>query len=91
MWTILDEATDTRATEIPGLGCIVGVPGLGLTFVPGARLRPVGGDNRVTHVISRDDRSKPPIANGPNARDIGERAKPDPGAQHYFTTEDPEY
>ena len=94
MWELLDAATDTRATEVPGAGVIIGVPGMGLTFVPKARLvmlkQPING---ATHVIQRDERNAPPIKAGKTAAEI--RAEQplvaDPGAAAYFTQDEPDY
>lgn len=89
MWERLDSATNTMATEIPGLGCIVGSPGVGLVFVPGARLRmlnePIDG---ATHLITRDERAAPPIAPGLTREEILKNAIPDPGARAYFVIEE---
>lgn len=81
MWTVIDESTDTRAAEVPGIGVIVGVPGMGLTLVPGARI--------LKNQVVRDLRTDPPLVNGVKASDIVVR--PDPGAQVYYTQDDPDY
>lgn len=87
MWTQLDPTTDTRGAEVPGLGVVIGVPGLGMCFVPGARIH--------RGAVVRDTRTAPPIApNGLSAAEI--RAKQplvvDPGALSYLvTTDDGEY
>lgn len=96
MWELLDGATETRATEVPGVGVIIGVPGLGLTFVPRARLimlkqpLPCGA----THMIQRDERNAPPVKAGATAEEIRARqgAGPvDPGAGQYYTQDEPDY
>lgn len=94
MWELLDAGTDTRATEIPGLGVLVGVPGMGLTMVHGARLRmlkdPIDG---ATHQITRDERTNPPLVSGKSAKEIrdGQPQVPDPGAMVYYTQDEPEF
>lgn len=95
MWELLDAATDTRATEVPGAGVIIGVPGMGLTFVPRTRLvmlkQPING---ATHIIQRDERNAPPIKAGATAQELREKqgaAPVDPGASAYYTQDDPDY
>lgn len=94
MWELLDAATDTRATEIPGVGVIVGVPGMGLTFVPRSRLVMLREpQNGATHVIQRDERAAPPLTQGKSAEEIraSQPLVADPGAQAYYTQDDPDY
>lgn len=58
MWRLLDEETDTRAMEVAGVGVVIGVPGIGLAFVPGSRLRPTASGS---FELTREDRTTPPL------------------------------
>lgn len=90
MWEIIDGPMNTFGSETPGLGVIVAAPGVGMCFVPGARLsmlkEPING---ATHMVIRDERTSPPLVNGRKASDI--KVRPDPGAQQFYTMDDPEY
>lgn len=98
MWKTLETGESaTLGAEVPGVGVLVAAPGVGMCFVPRARLRalrtPCGG---ATHQIVREDRNAPPLSsNGLTASQI--RAKqplaPDPGALSYlvFDESDSEY
>jgi len=83
MWTQLDAETDTRATEVPGVGVIVGVPGIGMTFVPGARI--------IRGQLARDTRNAPPVvSDGLTAAEIRKKQPllPDPGALSYLVMDE---
>ena len=88
MWEVLDATeTPTYGTEVPGVGVVLAVPGVGMCFVPGSRLRmhrePVNG---ATHQITREDRSSPALIGGKTAHEL--RAEQplvvDPGAAAYL-------
>jgi hypothetical protein len=93
MWETLETGENTTlATEVPGVGCIVAVPGVGLTFVPHTRLRMMNQPNNgATHVITRDDRNRPPLTpTGKSAAEI-RAAQPnvvDPGALNYLVLDE---
>lgn len=92
MWETLEGGENTTfGTEVPGVGCIIAVPGVGMCFVPGTRLRslsePIGD---TTHVITRDDRNAPPLVKGKTAAEIL-RTQPDvadPGALNYIVLDE---
>lgn len=98
MWETLETGENTTlATEIPGVGCMVAVPGVGVCFVPRTRLVMLREPNDgATHVIQRDDRTAPPLrTTGLTAAEIRARQPlvPDPGALNYLVLDesDPEY
>lgn len=93
MWETLETGENTTlATEVPGIGCIVAVPGVGMCFVPRTRLKmlsaPIDG---ATHVIQRDERAAPPLQTGKTAAQI-RAAQPrdgaDPAAAAYIIHDD---
>lgn len=97
MWETLETGENTTlGTEVPGIGCIVAVPGVGLCFVPRTRLVMLKEPNNgATHFIARDDRNAPPLrGRGKTAMEI--RAEQplvvDEGALNYLLDmEDSEY
>lgn len=88
MWEILETGENTTmATEVPGVGCVLAIPGVGAVFVPRTRLvmlkEPKDG---ATHVITRDDRNSAPLRAGLSAAEIRSKQPEivDPGGQQYI-------
>ena len=82
MWEIVDAETDTRASEVPGVGVIV-ANSCGMVFVPRARVW--------KGKLVRDTRNAPPLhGEGLTAEEI--RAKQplvaDPGALSYLVLDE---
>lgn len=96
IWSVLETGDNTTlASEVPGVGCIVAVPGVGVCFVPGTRLRmlrePIDG---ATHQVIRDDRTSAPLVTGKSAAEIraAQPLVPDPASLSYLVqTDDSEY
>lgn len=93
MWETLETGENTAlATEVPGVGCVIAVPGVGMCFVPCTRLRMLSEPNNgATHVITRDDRNRPPLTpNGKSAEEIrrGQPLVVDPGAMNYLVLDE---
>lgn len=93
IWETLETGENTTmGTEVPGVGVLVAVPGVGMCFVPRTRLRMLQTPrDGATHQIVRDDRNAPPLSsNGLTADQI--RAKqplvPDPGALNYLVLDE---
>lgn len=93
IWSVLETGDNTTlGTEVPGVGVILAVPGVGMCFVPGTRLRmlrePLDG---ATHQITREDRSTPPLSSsGKSAAEI-RAAQPlvvDEGALSYLVLDE---
>lgn len=86
VWRQIESETDTRAMEIPGVGCIVANI-MGMCFVPHTRI--------VDSTLQREDRSSPPLKSGKSAAEIraGQPLIVDPGSLPYITSDvnDTEY
>lgn len=93
MWETLETGGNaTFGTEIPGVGCVIALPGVGMCFVPRTRLKMLTQPNDgATHVITRDDRTAPPLTpNGKSAAEIraGQPLVADPGALSYLVIDE---
>lgn len=92
IWSVLEEGENTTlATEVPGVGVVLAVPGAGVCFVPGSRLRPLRDCvGLVTHQITKEDRTVPPVRGGLTAAEIVAKApgELDPGARSYLVLDD---